>query len=330
MAEAKGHVLVTGGAGYIGSHTCKALAAAGYGPVVLDSMVHGHPWAVQWGPLVEGDVRDAQLLDSVFALFRPVAVLHFAALTSVGESVADPGPYYDNNLGGALALLEAMRRAGCPAVVFSSTAAVYGDPAVPGAPMDENHPLAPVNPYGRAKLAVERMLADYGAAYGLRHMSLRYFNAAGADPEGELGEEHDPETHLVPLAIGAALGTRGPLRVFGQDYPTPDGTCVRDYVHVADLARAHVLALGHLARGGPSGALNLGTGRGNSVREVLAAVERASGRPVPCEPAPRRAGDPGALVAAAGRARAVLGWSPDLTDLDSIVSTAWRWHAARA
>lgn len=330
MPTSKGHVLVTGGAGYIGSHTCKALAGAGYVPVTLDSMVYGHPWAVQWGPLVEGDLRDADLLDSVFALFRPMAVLHFAAFTSVGESVADPGRYYDNNVGGTIALLEAMRRAGCATVVFSSTAAVYGEPVVPGAPMDETHPLAPVNPYGRAKLAVEGMLADYGAAYGLRHMSLRYFNAAGADPDGELGEEHDPETHLIPLAIGAALGTRAPLKVFGQDYPTPDGTCVRDYVHVADLARAHILALEHLGAGGAPGSLNLGTGRGHSVREVLDAVGRAAGRPVPHEAAPRRAGDPGLLVAAAGRAREVLGWAPEFTDMDALVATAWRWHAAQA
>ena len=325
-----GHVLVTGGAGYIGSHTCKALAGAGYMPVTVDNMVYGHPWAVQWGPLVEGDIRDADLLDSVFALFRPVAVLHFAAFAYVGECVADPGRYYATNVGGTITLLEAMRRAGCATVVFSSTCATYGEPVTPGAPMDEAHPQAPVNPYGRSKLMIEAILADYGAAYGLRHMSLRYFNAAGADPDGELGEDHDPETHLVPLAIGAALGTRGPLRVFGTDYPTPDGTCVRDYVHVTDLARAHVLALGHLEGGGAPGMLNLGTGRGNSVREVLGAVERASGRPVPWEAAPRRAGDPGALVAAAGRARAVLGWTPQLTDIDTIVGTAWRWHAARA
>lgn len=320
-------VLVTGGAGYIGSHACKALAAAGFTPVTYDNFVYGHRKAVRFGPLVEGDIRDAAALDAAFAAHRPVAVLHFAAFAYVGESVADPGKYYDNNVGGTVSLLEAMRRAGCGNIVFSSTCATYGDPVA--LPMDETHPQRPINPYGRSKLMIETMLADYGVAYGLGHLSLRYFNAAGADPDGELGEDHEPETHLIPLAIGAAQGTRAPLKVFGTDYDTPDGTCVRDYIHVTDLADAHVLALAHLLDGGAGGMLNLGTGTGNSVLEVVAAVRRAGGGDVPYAEAPRRAGDPPALVASAARAREVLGWTPRLTDIDTVVDTAWRWHEGR-
>lgn len=321
------HILVTGGAGYIGSHTCKALARAGYTPVVLDNLVYGHQWAVKWGPLAQGDIRDADFVDAVLEQFKPLAVMHFAAYAYVGESVTDPGKYYDNNVGGTITLLEAMRRAGCGNIVFSSTCATYGEPVA--SPMDETHPQNPINPYGRSKLMIENMLADYGTAYGLSHLSLRYFNAAGADPDGELGEDHDPETHLVPLAIDAALGKRPPLKVFGTDYPTPDGTCIRDYIHVTDLAGAHVLALEHLRGAGASGMLNLGTGSGNSVLEVLGAVKRAGGVAVPWESAPRREGDPQALVASAGRAAEVLGWAPQYTDIETIVGTAWRWHASR-
>lgn len=322
------NILVTGGAGYIGSHVCKALHQAGFTPVSVDNLSYGHRWAVKWGPLEEGDIADRAFLDAVFVRHKPVAVMHFAAFIAVGESVADPEKYYANNVAGTLSLLSAMRRADCGNIVFSSTAAVYGEPQ--GVPIAEDHPLAPVNPYGHSKLMIERMLADFGAAYGTRSVSLRYFNAAGADPDGELGEAHDPETHLVPLAILATLGQRPPLKVFGDDYDTPDGTAIRDYIHVADLADAHILALDRLLTGkAATEAMNLGTGNGNSVREVLDAVARVAGRPVPHEMAPRRAGDAARLVASSQHAQATLGWTPRRTDIGSIVETAWNWHASR-
>lgn len=319
------HILVTGGAGYIGSHACKVLAQAGYTPVTLDSLVYGHTWAVRFGPFVQADVLDRAALDRVFAQYRPAAVMHFAAFAYVGESVADPGKYYRNNAAGTLTLLEAMRDHGCGRLVFSSTCAVYGLPQV--LPLAEDHPQAPVSPYGASKAMSERMIADFGLAHGLGSVCLRYFNAAGADPEGGLGEDHDPETHLIPLTVEAALGKRPPLRVFGGDYPTPDGTAVRDYVHVLDLAQAHVAALRHLEAGGESGAFNLGLGRGTSVAEVLAAVEAVSGRAVPHSLAPRRPGDPPMLVASAELAGRVLGWRPRFTDMREIIRTAWDWHA---
>lgn len=322
----KAAVLVTGGAGYIGSHTCKALAAAGYLPVTIDNLVYGHEWAVRWGPFVRGDVGDTALLERVIRGHRVEAVVHFAAYAYVGESMAEPGKYFRNNVTHALALLETMQSLGVKNLVFSSTCATYGVPET--IPIGEDHPQHPVNPYGESKLFVERAMHWYGLAHGLRSVALRYFNAAGADPDGEIGEEHDPETHLVPLAIAAALGKGPELRIFGTDYATPDGTAVRDYVHVADLASAHVKALDHLLRGGESLALNLGTGTGHSVREVIAAVERASGRRVPVVEAPRRLGDPPQLVAAPGRSMQVLGWQPEFSDIDTIVSTALRWHAA--
>jgi UDP-glucose-4-epimerase GalE len=320
-------ILVTGGAGYVGSHACKALAAAGHEPIVYDNLTRGHREFARWGPLEEGDIRDGPRLDAAFARHRIDAVMHFAALAYVGESVREPALYYRNNVGGTLELLDAMRRAGVGRLVFSSTCATYGVPA--RMPITEDLPQQPINPYGATKLMIERVLRDYDAAYGLRSVALRYFNAAGADPEGEIGEDHDPETHLIPLAIAAALGQKRELQIFGDDYPTPDGTAVRDYVHVTDLASAHVKALDYLRRGGTSTALNLGTGTGHSVREVIAAVERASGRRLPARVAPRRPGDPPRLVAAPGRARQVLGWEPVLSDIDTIVSTAWRWHASR-
>jgi UDP-arabinose 4-epimerase len=317
-------VLVTGGAGYIGSHACKALARAGHRPVVYDNLSRGHRAAVRWGPLVEGELADRARLVAAMREHRAAAVMHFAAFAYVGESVADPALYYRNNLGGSLALLEAMREAGIGRIVFSSTCATYG---IPGAmPIAETTPQLPVNPYGETKLAIERALHWYGAAYGLRSVALRYFNAAGADPEGEIGEAHDPETHLIPLVIEAALGRRPQVEVYGTDYPTADGTAIRDYIHVQDLAEAHVLALGHLAGGGASVALNLGTGQGHSVRAVIAAVEHAGNRPVPYRDAPRRAGDPPELVADPSRAQALLGWQPRLSDLDTIVATALAWH----
>ena len=317
-------VLVTGGAGYIGSHACKALGLAGYRPVAYDNLAYGHEWAVQWGPLEQGDIRDRKRLDEVIARHRPVAILHFAAFTYVGESVADPGKYYANNLAGSLTLIEAARDHGISRFVLSSTAAVYGIPEQ--LPIRETPPLQPINPYGASKMMVERMLADFGAAHGLRSMALRYFNAAGADPATEIGEDHDPETHLIPLILDAAAGLREAITVFGTDYATPDGTCIRDYIHVTDLADAHVKALTALEGVETVRALNLGNGLGFSVREVIAAVERITGRRVPVRLGARRAGDPASLVADASRATALLAWKPRHAGLDDIVRTAWAWH----
>jgi len=317
-------VLVTGGAGYIGSHTCKALSAAGYTPVVVDNLAVGHRWAVKWGPLEVGDLLDADFLDRVLRRHKPVAAMHFAAFAYVGESVADPRKYYRNNVGGSLRLLETLLDHGVHHAVFSSSCTTYGVPE--RLPIGETHRQDPINPYGATKLMVERMLQDFGAAYGSRHVTLRYFNAAGADPDGEIGEAHDPETHLIPLVIESALGRRPHVQVFGTDYPTPDGTAVRDYVHVTDLADAHVKALEYLLSGGESTSLNLGTGRGYSVDEVIASVERITGRDVPVRRVERRPGDPPALVADAARARAVLRWSPVHSDLSEITRSALRWH----
>lgn len=318
---------MTGGAGYIGSHSAKALHRGGYRVVVLDNLGNGHRWAVRWGPLAEADLADRARLPELLRHYRVQAVLHFAAHAYVGESVRDPAKYYRNNVVHSLNLLEAMREAGVGVIVFSSTCATYGDPQ--RLPLTEDHPQKPVNPYGDTKLAVERMLDAFGGAYGLRWMALRYFNAAGADPDGEIGEAHDPETHLIPVTIQAALGQRENLQIFGTDYPTPDGTAIRDYIHVTDLADAHVRALGYLLDGGASTALNLGTGNGYSVREVVAAVERTGNCPVPVCETGRRAGDPPVLVADSAKAASVLGWRPAFPTLEPIVETAWRWHAAR-
>jgi UDP-arabinose 4-epimerase len=317
-------ILVTGGAGYVGSHACKALAAAGYRPIVYDNLSRGHAAAVRWGPLVEGDLSDRAGLAAALRRHRPAAVMHFAAFAFVGESVADPALYYANNIGGTLALLAAMHEAGVGRIVFSSTCAVYGAPAA--LPIRETAARAPLSPYGETKLAIERALHWYGRAYALRWAALRYFNAAGADPEGEIGEDHAPETHLIPLVLRALLGSGPPIEIYGTDYPTPDGTAIRDYVHVADLADAHVRALGHLLAGGGDAAVNLGTGRGHSVREVIAAAERVGGRPVPHREAARRPGDPPELVADASEARALLGWQPRHSDLDTMIRTALAWE----
>jgi UDP-glucose-4-epimerase GalE len=325
MRKGARSVLVTGGAGYIGSHTCKALAAAGYLPVTLDNLVYGHRWAVRWGPFEQADLADREAVERILRRHDIGAVVHFAAYAYVGESMADPGRYFRNNVVSSLNLLEAMRAAGVGRIVFSSTCATYGVPDA--VPIGEDHPQRPVNPYGESKLFVERALHWHGVAHGLRWMALRYFNAAGADPDGEIGEDHEPETHLIPLAIDSALGRRGALQVMGTDYPTPDGTAIRDYIHVADLADAHVRALRHLEGDGASGALNLGTGQGHSVREVVAMVERVSGRAVDARNAPRRAGDPPTLVAAPGRARELLSWNPRWSSLESIVRSAYRWHS---
>ena len=320
-------VLVAGGAGYVGSHTCLRLAQEGFQPIVFDDLSNGHREHVQWGPLEIGDIRDGARLDEVFAAHKPVAVLHFAASIEVGESVKNPGKFFDNNVGGAISLIEATRRAGVEALVFSSTCATFGEPV--RLPMAEDHPQAPLNPYGRSKLMVEQALADYARYVGFRSVVLRYFNAAGADPEGRIGEWHEPETHAIPLAIDVALGRREHFTIFGDDYDTRDGTAVRDYVHVLDLADAHVLALRYLMAGGSSGSFNLGTGAGTTVRELIEGVKRVSGRPLPVTNAPRRPGDAPVLVADNALARTRLGWAPT-HDLDAILSSAWRWHSGRA
>ncbi len=321
-------VLVTGGAGYVGSHACKALAAAGYEPVTVDNLSRGFRESVRFGPFEYGDLRDAEFLDRVFERHAPQAVLHFAALAYVGESVEDPARYWQGNVAATLSLLDAMRRHDLPPLVFSSTCAVYGEPQV--LPLTEQHPCAPVNPYGASKWTVERILADYHRAYGQRSIALRYFNAAGSDPNGEIGELHDPETHLIPLALLAILEREPPLTVFGRDWPTADGTCVRDYVHVCDLADAHVAALQALFDGRISHAyLNLGTGRGLSVAEILACCERVTGRPVPQVDGPRRAGDPAQLVADPQRAQDLLGWQAQRSDAHSMVASAWAFLSAR-
>ena len=321
-------VLVTGGAGYIGSHAVKALAAAGFDVVVLDDLSNGHRDAVGSHVLIEGDIGDTNLVRQTLRSYDIQAVLHFAASAYVGESVQNPRKYFDNNVANSLALLGAMLDSGLRTIVFSSSCATYGEPSDPlGSLIHEDTPQLPVNPYGWSKLMVEQILKSYGRAFDLKWLSLRYFNAAGADQDGALGERHDPETHLVPLLIQAALRLRGPVRLFGTDYPTPDGTAIRDYVHVTDLANAHVLALRYLLAGGKPVALNLGTGQGNSVKEVVRAVEAAVGAPVPVQQAPRREGDPAKLVADSTLARKVLGWHPSWSNLETIASTAHRWHA---
>ena len=315
-------ILVTGGAGYIGSHTCKALAKAGFAPVVYDSLVRGHEWAVRWGPLEKGDINDRSRLADVLRRHRPAAVLHFAGLIAVGESVEQPLLYYRANVGGTLSLLEAMQESGVGKLVFSSTAAVYGIPKQ--VPIPEEAPLRPINPYGTGKLMAERLIAA-AAAHGVGWIALRYFNATGADPDGEIGEAHDPETHLVPRALMAAAGELPQFEIFGDDYDTPDGTCIRDYIHVTDLAGAHVAAVRHLLAGRPSQAINVGTGRGYSVREVVDTVKRVTGRDFSCPIGKRRDGDPSRLVADGRRAVEVLGFQPRHSSLDDIVTHAWGW-----
>jgi len=319
----RGRVLVTGGAGYIGSHTAKALRLAGYQVAILDNLSAGHREAALGLSLIEGDIRDVDAVRRAIRDHDAAAVVHFAARLVVSESMTDPAGYYDNNVRGTLATLEALAAEGCPAFVFSSTCAVYGEPT--GVPLVETHATAPINPYGQTKLAIEQALPHYERAYGIHSIRLRYFNAAGADPDGELGEDHTPEVHAIPRAFEAAAGG-APFDIFGEDYPTPDGTCLRDYVHVIDLADAHVRALRRLEQQGGSATYNVGTEKPSSVREVLAAVERATGRPVPFRSAPRRPGDPAVLYASAARIRAELGWSARRPDLDTIVGDAWRWH----
>ncbi len=318
-----GAVLVTGGAGYIGSHAVKALRQSGSDVVIYDNLLAGHREAALGAPLVEGDISNGDLVRRTIRQRGVTAVMHFAALLNIAESIRDPLAFYRTNVAGTLAVLDAMVEESVGAFVFSSTCAVYGEPHE--TPIPEHHPTVPISAYGDSKLAIERALVHYGRAYGLRSVSLRYFNASGADPEGELGEDHDPEIHLIPRAILASAG--GPsLEIFGSDYPTPDGTCQRDYIHVTDLAAAHVLALESLSNGDVTRAYNLGNGRAFSVREVISSVGRVTGRPVPFTVAPRRPGDPAILYATSERVRADLGWRPRFTELDEIVGTAWRWH----
>ncbi len=318
------HVLVVGGAGYIGSHMVLALDRAGYRVTVLDDLSKGHREAVLAGRLVVGGLGDAALLDRLFAADAPAAVMHFAAFIEVGESVRDPARYYRNNFAATQVLLDALRAHGVDAFIFSSTAAIFGEPEA--VPIDEDHPKRPINPYGRSKWMVEQLLEDYDQAYGLRAVALRYFNAAGADPQGRIGERHDPETHLIPLVLQAASGRREAITVFGEDYDTPDGTCIRDYIHVEDLCQAHLLALEHLLAGGGSRRYNLGNGAGYSVREVIDTARRVTGRDIPERRGARRPGDPARLVADATRITRELGWAPRYPALEDIVAHAWAWE----
>ncbi len=317
-------ILVLGGAGYIGSHTCLALSQAGCKVVVYDSLLHGHRQFAKFGPFEEGDIRDTQRLSGVIAQHKPAAIIHFAALIEAGVSVRDPALFYDVNVGGVLSLLNATRANGMPPIVFSSTCATYGLPQTPA--LDETHPQWPINPYGWTKFCAERMFADFRSAYGQRSTWLRYFNAAGAAPEHGLGEHHDPETHVIPLAMFSLLGKRDSFTMFGEDYDTRDGSCVRDYIHVLDLADAHLRAARQLINGATGDAYNLGTGDGTTVKEIVSAVERASNRKIPLIKAERRAGDPSALVANSAKAARDLGWTPK-RKLDEIVAGAWAWHA---
>jgi UDP-glucose 4-epimerase len=318
------NILVAGGAGYIGAHTCLDLSNKGFTPVVYDNLSNGHAEFVKWGPLEIGDIRDRSRLDEVLAKHRPQAIIHFAAAIEVGESVRDPGGYFDNNVGGTITLLRAAQAAGIDKIVFSSTCATYGIPSA--IPMDESHAQLPINPYGRSKLIVEQMLKDLDRYQGFRSFILRYFNAAGADPEGRIGEWHSPETHAIPIALDAALGRRPHFQVLGTDYDTRDGSCVRDFVHVLDLADAHTSAIQHLLSNGTSHALNLGTGRGTTVKELLETVRRVVGHDFEIKYGPRRDGDSPALVADNTLAKRTIGWSPR-HDLQSIIETAWNWHS---
>ncbi|MFW8633837.1 UDP-glucose 4-epimerase GalE [Cribrihabitans pelagius] len=318
------NILVTGGAGYIGSHACKALKQAGYTPVTYDNLVTGWQEAVKFGPFEQGDLNDRARLDGIFAKYRPAAVMHFAALSQVGEAMSEPGRYWANNVGGSLTLAEAAVAAGCLNFVFSSTCATYGEHD--NVVLDENTPQLPLNAYGASKRAVEDILKDFGAAHGLNAVIFRYFNVAGADPEAEVGEFHRPETHLVPLVLDAIAGKRDALTVFGTDYDTPDGTCIRDYVHVCDLVDAHVLGLQWLEEGKGAQVFNLGTGAGFSVREVMDKAEAVTGQKVPCTTGPRRAGDCTKLVSGSIRAVTELGWEPRRSTLELMIGDAWKWH----
>ena len=319
-------ILVTGGAGYIGSYACKTLAKKGFEPIVLDNLVYGHPEAVRWGLFVKGDISDKNLLTQVFSTHDIAAVMHFAAFCYVGDSVSDPRRYYHNNVASTLSLLDVMIKQKINNFIFSSTCAVYGEPHE--IPITETHVKNPINPYGRTKLVVEMMLNDFFHAYGLDYVSLRYFNAAGADPDGELGEDHRPETHLIPLVLQTALGQREAIDIYGDTYSTADGTCVRDYIHIDDLAQAHVLALERLLDKGTGGIYNLGNGTGYSVRQVIDTACRVTGKAIPSKIVDRRPGDPPVLVGSSEKAAGELNWTPRFAGLDAIIETAWKWHSA--
>ncbi len=319
-------ILVTGGAGYIGSHTCKVLAHQGHTVIVYDNLSTGHRELVRWGDFVHGDILDTQRLRSCIRQHKIEGIIHFAASAYVGESVVDPGKYFRNNVCGTLSILDAMRDEGAPHIVVSGTCAVYGSPEK--MPITEDTPTNPINPYGASKLFMERMLADYEKAHGIKWMSLRYFNAAGCDPEGETGEWHEPETHLIPRALMAAMGQIPALEIFGDDYPTPDGTCIRDYVHVTDLADAHAKAIRYIEQQGVSQTLNLGTGKAFSIGDVIRVAENVTSRPVPRVISARRNGDPATLVADASNATRTLAWQAQYANIDVIISTAWSWMTA--
>ena len=321
-----GMILVTGGAGYIGSHTVKLLLESGCDVVTYDSMELGHPEAIVGGAIIRGDLLDRPKLDSAFNDFPIDAVIHFAAYASVGDSVANPDKYFHNNTCGGLNLLNAMRAAGVDKIIFSSSAATYGEPH--HVPIEEEHPQSPTNPYGETKLMFEKILKWYDVAYGMKSISLRYFNAAGADPDGRIGEDHDPEEHLIPIVLKTALGQRDKVRVFGTDWDTPDGTCIRDYIHVTDLSDAHILALRALESDVQTTAYNLGNGDGHSVMKVIRTAEEVVGRKIPWDPAPRRPGDPARLVASSEKLKRELGWRPRFPELSVIIETAWRWHSS--
>ena len=323
-------ILVTGGAGYIGSHAVKALEERGFQTIILDNLVYGHRDLVEINlkaKLVAGDINDRAFLDRLFTTTKIDAVMHFAAFAYVGESVTDPAKYYRNNVVGTLTLLDAMREHGVTNFVFSSTCATYGNPQ--SIPIAEDHPQHPINPYGAGKLAIERVLKDYEPAYGLKSVIFRYFNAAGADPDGLFGEDHNPETHLIPLILQAAAGKRASISVFGTDYDTPDGTCIRDYIHVTDLAQAHVLGLEYLLEHQTSQIFNLGNGSGFSVKEVVDTARQVTGKEIAIEECPRRVGDPAVLIGSSTKARQMLGWEPKYADLNAIVKHAWNWHRSR-
>lgn len=316
-------ILVTGGAGFIGSHACKRLRAAGYRPVVVDNLSRGHEWAVKWGPLEQGNILDEAFLDAIFRKWKPKSVMHFAGLAYVGESFQEPLAYYRNNVVGTINLLSAMSRHGCDHLIFSSSCATHG---VPNAlPIVETAPQRPINPYGCTKLVAETAIRQTAAATGMRFVILRYFNAAGSDPEGEIGEVHEPETHLVPLVLHAAAGLIPAVKILGNDYPTPDGTCIRDYVHVWDLAAAHVLAMKWLDAGYNSEIFNLGIGRGYSVKDVITAARSVTGKNVPVSESPRRQGDPPELVCDPSKANQMLGWYPERVSLELQIGDAWLW-----
>lgn len=330
MSTAQPKILVTGGAGYIGSHAVLALEAAGYSVIILDSLEYGHKELIDQhcqAELIQGKTTDRALLDKIFQTHPIEAVMHFAAYIAVGESVQEPAKYYENNVSGTLTLLEAMLAADVKRLVFSSTCAIYGPPKT--VPIPEDHPKNPISPYAASKLMVEQILTDFTAAYGLNSVVFRYFNAAGADPQGRLGEDHQPETHLIPLVLMTALGHRDSISIFGTDYETPDGTCIRDYIHVSDLASAHVLGTNYLLQGGATTFINLGNGNGFSVREVIETARQVTGEPIEAIECDRRPGDPPSLVGSSHQARSILNWQPQYADLESIISHAWQWHLKR-